>query len=490
MIEPSASSLKSMKWFPVVGGPKPESGVASTLGKLAVGGVVGLALFLAHKTTAAIVVWSIGGGVAAISLASPAARRAIDGALARFGRAVGTVLGTALLSIVYIVVVTPTRHVRRLLGADDLHLRDVDRPTYWLPSDTDERKAKYVGSMFATEVRTPGNRHPWATALVLFAVMFLLAEGVARTQGFGNAVLYHADPVVGYYPSPNQHLARYGGAVRTNRYGMRSEEIEPKKTPGDFRVLMLGDSTQYGGSYIAQENIYSSRVAAMLNKLGGPGKVEVLAIGANGWGPFEERGYVTKFGAFDADLAIINLPLDDVNRPLYGLMDVPFFGDLNPPTLALEEFLNNLTWRYRKAHAGLGPAWEAEQSPLGIAEYGRLADDLHRTVPEVYGAILPGKSSGMGGPRTDASIDWLEPLQATFKAHRVDASYPQGLFAGKGKPEEVYYDDVHLNPRGHELYAEFLLDRLVKGSAKLRAWLGRSGQAAGAPPSPTPMEHP
>ena len=487
MTEPSASSLKSVKWFPVVGAPKPASGVASTLGKLAVGGIVGLALFLAHQTTAAIVVWSIAGGVAAISLASADARRAIDGALARFGRGVGSVLGTVLLSIVYIVVVTPTRYVRRLMGADDLHLRDVDRPTYWLPCDTDERKARYVGSMFATEVRTRDGAgdHPLRTALVLLALMFLLAEGVARTQGFGNAVLYHADPVVGYYPSPHQNLARYGGAVRTNEFGMRSGDIERKKAAGNFRILMLGDSTQYGGSYVAQEDIYSSRIEVMLNKLGGPGKVEVLAIGANGWGPFQERGYVTKFGTFEADLALINLPLDDVNRPLYGLMDVPFFGDLNPPTLALEEFVNNLTWRYRKAHAGLGARWEAEQSPLGIAEYGRLADDLHRTVPEVYGAILPGKSSGLGGPRIDASIDWLAPLEATFKAHHVVASYPHGIFKGKGREQEIYYDDVHLNPGGHQIYAEFLLDRLLNESARLRAWLGRSDQTKGGPPTVT-----
>ncbi len=327
--------------------------------------------------------------------------------------------------------------------------------------------------MFATEVRSTQG-HPLRTALLLFVLMTALAEGVARTQGFGHAVLYHADPIIGYYPAPGQNLARYGGLVRTNAYGMRSKDIAPKKRPGDFRILMLGDSTQYGGSYCDQADIYSSLIETALNQLGGPGKVEVMAIGANGWGPFEERGYLTKFGAFDADVAVIDLPLDDVNRPLYGLMDVPFFGDLNPPTFALEEFLNNLTWRYRKAHAGLGKEWETEQSPLGIAEYGRMADDLHRAgVGEVYGAILPGKSSGMGGAKIDASMEWLEPLEATFKAHHVVSSYPAGLFAGKGTAQEMYYDDVHLNPKGHKVYAEFLLGQL-QGGVKLASWLGHA----------------
>ena len=475
MTEPRASSLKSVQWFPAPA-PKSERGVGATLAKLAVGGVVGGLFFMAQRATLAYVVWGIAAAVSAISLASPAARKAIDGGLARFGRAVGSVLGAALLTLVYVLVVTPLRFVRRLSGTDELHLRDRGRVSYWLPCDDDARKVRYVGAMFATEVKRPGG-HPVRTALIVVAALVLLAEGMLRTQGFGHAVLYHADPVVGYYPAPNQSLGRYGGLVRTNQYGMRSPDIAHEKRPGDFRILMLGDSTQWGGSYVDQADIYSTLVEARLNKLGGPGKVEVMAMGANGWGPFEEHGYVTKFGTFDADVAIINLPLDDVNRPLYGLMDVPFFGDVNPPTFALEEILNNRTWWYRKKHAGLNHTWETEQSPLGIAEYGHLADDLYQHgVGEVYGAILPGKSSGMGGPPNDASMDWLQPLRKTFKEHRVLSFYPRGLFAGKGRTEDIYYDDVHLKRLGHALYADFLLGRIEK-SKRLRAWLGRAPDA-------------
>ena len=167
-------------------------------------------------------------------------------------------------------------------------------------------------------------------------------------------------------------------------------------------------------------------------------------------------------------------------RPLYGIAQVPFFPVQSPPRLGLEEFLNNLTWRYRKAHAGLGKAWETEQSPIGIAEYGKLADDLFRKgVGEVFGAILPGKSSGMGGTRNDSSQEWLEPLEATFKEHHVVSSYPAGLFQGKGNDKELYYDDVHLNPKGHKVYAEFLLAQIQRGQEAARlAGLERRGAPA------------
>src|SRR5580704_7418541 len=103
---PAASSLKRTEWFPGATPPKREGGAASTLVKLCVGAAFGLLLYAAHKTTAAFVVWGVAGAVSAVSLASAKAREAIDGALARFGRWVGTALGAVLLSTVYIVILT------------------------------------------------------------------------------------------------------------------------------------------------------------------------------------------------------------------------------------------------------------------------------------------------------------------------------------------------------------------------------------------------
>lgn len=501
----SASSLKGVQWFPGPPAPKPKGGAGSALVKLAIGGAVGALFFLAHKPTFAYVVWGIGGTIGALSLASASIRETIDGAFAKLGRWIGTGVGTVLLTLIYVLVVTPTRFVRRLLGADDLHLRDRDRPSYWLPADSDERKVRWVGSMFATEVLANRRGHPLRTALIAIVVLTVLAEGILRTQGFGHAVLYQADPVVGYYPAPNMNLARYGGAVRTNAFGMRSRDIEKKKPEKAFRILMLGDSTLYGGSYIDQDDLYSSRVEVGLDKLGGPGKVEVMAMGANGWGPFHERGYVAKFGTFEADIAIINMPVDDINRPLYGLMDVPFFSNVNPPILGLEEVANHFMWRYRSAHAGLDDAWEAEQSQIGIVQYGHLVDDLHKTVPEVYAAILPGQSAGLGGKEHPREAAWRQQLAQVFHDHGAPVSYPKGLFAGKGRPDELYHDGVHLNPKGHAVYAEFLIKRLQDRSAVLRKWLGmpppaprpnaptpapRATESAGAPPNAPPTAVP
>jgi hypothetical protein len=454
-----------------VGTREPERGVAGALGKLAVAAAAGALFYAARRHGLAYVAWGVGGAVGAVSLASPAAGRAIDRALARVGRAVGSATGAVLLTVVYLLVVTPTRLVRRALGADDLHLRDAGRPTYWLPCDDDARKVRWVGAMFATEAPRGGG-HPLRTAVLVLVALVALAEGILRLYGFGHTVLYVADTDIGYYPEPNVDLQRYGGKVRTNRFGMRSPDFGVNKPPGGFRIFMIGDSTLYGGSYVDQDDLYSSQVAARLNGPGAPGKVEVLALGCNGWGPFHEHGMVRRFGSFRSDLAIIQMPIDDINRPLYGLMDVPFFAVQAPPHLALEEVANHLMWRYRSDHAGLTPGWERIQSAHGVREYGGVVDDLKRSGAEVMVFVLPTREPGLGGTEPPKEAEWRGKLEETLAERGVKTFFAQGFFKGRGAADEIYHDNVHLKPMGHHVYAEFIEARIREESARFRAWAG------------------
>jgi hypothetical protein len=473
---PPEISLKSTQWFPPVGTRAPESGVAGALVKLAVAAGAGAGFYLAHRHTLATVVWGIGGTLGLLSLASAGARRAIDGALVRVGRAVGEATSAVLLTLVYVLVVTPTRLVRRALGADDLHLRDAGRHTYWLPCDDEARKVRWVGSMFATEA-PQGGGHPVRTALIVAASLIALAEGMARLLGFGHPVLYIADPEIGYRPEPNVDRHRYGGDVRTNSFGMRSPEVAADKPPGAFRIFMIGDSTLWGGSYLDQEDLYATVLRKHMNASGLPGPVEVLALGCNGWGPFHEHAVVRKNGAFHADLTLVQMPIDDVNRPLYGLMDVPFFAVQAPPHLALEEFANNLIWRYRNAHAGLDLRWERRQAQIGIREYGEVVADLQKAGSEVMVFVLPTRSPGLGGPEDRMEATWRSHLETTVAEHKAKTYFARGYFKGKGEPDEIYYDNVHLNPKGHHAYAEFIEARIREDSERFRAWALGAGAA-------------
>ncbi|MEZ4314941.1 MAG: hypothetical protein R3F14_43560 [Polyangiaceae bacterium] len=478
-----------MDWFPK---PKPRGHgrVSGTLLRMAIGGAAAAVLYKLGHVNLAIAAGAIAVVVGGISLASPRAADAISRALAWFGRAVGTAVGSVLLTLAYLLVLTPARFVKRLAGDDDLRLRDERLPSYYEPCDAPERKIRHARTMFATEVLRPrrGGIMVW---LVTFAVLLGLAELILRAEGFGpGAVLYVPDVHAGYYPGPHQNLDRYGGRVVTNRFGMRAPEAEERKPAGKFRILMLGDSTLWGGSYIDQDQLYARILDRKLDEIAGGDDVEVLNMGVNGWGPFHERGFIDKFGALDADLVLVCLPHDDVDREKYSLMSVPYFTVGHPPALALEEVVMHSTWRYRRDKIAFKTFKElrAEQRELGIREYERLGaylqdgtGDAEPSGPkprtpvggsEVFFEILPSRSVGALGK----VIEPLEPevvgkLKERLATHKIEVHYPAGLFVGKGPLDDLYHDEVHLHFLGHALYADFLVEQVTKSSTRFAAWL-------------------
>ena len=132
-------------------------------------------------------------------------------------------------------------------------------------------------------------------------------------MGFGNPIVYRVDPRVGYYPAPDQDVHRYGGEIHINAFGMRSRDVTAEKPADTFRILMLGDSTLYGGSYIDQSQTLCQPLGRLLNQKlsvlpNSPRQVEVLCMGVNGWGPQHELAYVKEFGLFQADLVMVMGP--------------------------------------------------------------------------------------------------------------------------------------------------------------------------------------
>lgn len=493
--DPPKGGMVSVDWFPRPAARPPE-GPAGTLIRMAIGAAAGAVLWKLGHATIAYVAWGVTAVVGGVSLASPAARDAIAKGLAWFGRTVGNVVGTVLLSIAYLLVITPARLVKRLTGADDLRLRDERLPSYYEPCDPEDHKRKYARAMFATEVvrKSRGGLVVWlVTALVLLG----LAEGILRAQGFGpEAVLYVSDARAGYVPAPNQRHDRYGGRVDVNNLGMRAPDFPVEKPAGAFRVLMLGDSTLWGGSYIDQDQLYARILERKLNEASGGAKIEILNMGVNGWGPFHERGYIQANGTFGADLVLVCLPHDDLERDRYTLMSLPYFSASKPPRLALEEVAMHTMWRYRRDRVSLGKEWRAAQRELGYPEYEALAlllRDGEGAVPpspgpkprtkiggaEVFFEILPSMLAGIYAKPDEYEIEVVDRLRKMLTAHGIAWHYPIGFFAGKGRDEDLYHDEVHLNFQGHALYADYLFERITRDSARYQSFIAarRAGRA-------------
>ncbi len=487
-------AVLSVEWFPKPRPAAPAS-VAGTVARMAVGAAAGGVLFRLGHVKLAVAAWSITALVGGASLVSPAAQAAIARGLAWFGRAAGSAVGTVLLTLVYFLALTPARFLKRLAGHDDLRLRDERLPSYYEPCDAVERKVRHARAMFATEVLRP-RRRSLVAALATAAVLLGIAELLLRAQGFGpQAVVYTADARAGYYPSPGQKVDRYGGRVSTNGFGMRAPDFTPSKPKGKFRVLMLGDSTLWGGSYIDQDQLYARLLDRKLDEHAGGDDVEVLNMGVNGWGPFHERGFVETFGAFDADLVLVCLPHDDVDRDRYTLMSLPYFAEGSRPRFALEEVMMHTMWRFRRGRITLDGAWRERQRELGIQEYDRLAallihGDLRGDVAdpprtkvggaEVFFEILPSRNVGLGGDlaKEETEADIVARMTKLLGARGVPVHYPAGLFRGKGETGDLYHDECHLHFQGHAVYADYLFGQITKESARFSSWMSQRSRKA------------
>jgi hypothetical protein len=458
---------------------------------LGVGALAGGLFWWFGHHTLALVVWGLAALLGGASVASGPVREALHRGFSKLGSAIGVGLSWVLLAPLFYVGFVGARVLNRLSGQDPLQLRGAEAEiSFWQACDADSRKRSRPRALFATERPRVGGRR-WPTAVAVLLVLAVLAEGALRLMGFGQPILYVNDPAVGYSTAPGQAVTRLGKRIEINRFGMRGPEVTAEKPAGTTRVLLLGDSTLYGGVYVDQTDTYARLLEANLATQARQ-PVQVLAMGVNGWGPFHELAFVEQYGTFGADVAVITLPYADIFRPLTPLSATPYLPLANPPRLALTEVLYHLSWRWRTGMAGAPPEPLRErQGHLGIATYVRLAEALRARGAEVVVQILPSDQAGTTGKRTASEALWVPRIEAAFAAAGVPVDMPDNLFndtaTHETPPGPMYKDFVHLDTAGHAVYAAFLASALPRQSARLTEVLRRTPEPF--PGIPADAEH-
>jgi hypothetical protein len=253
---------------------------------------------------------------------------------------------------------------------------------------------------------------------------------------------------------------------------MRSPNVSAAKPEGAFRILMLGDSTLYGGSYIDQAELYASRLEDLLNQNPGvlpnsPKRVEVLCMGVNGWGPQHELAYVQKFGVFDADLAMVMGPPNDAYRPRYGLEPLPFYAEGRRPRWAWQEFWDRLMWEHRLRSSGAVERAEASEASSEFVDAGVTAWLGIVSLAQKQGAgvdfeLLPNEEEAREGRPADSTQRVLNALLPKLMQARVPNAYPLALFRRNLGAPKLFHDGAHLGKVGHKIYAEYLRDRVLQ----------------------------
>jgi len=162
---------------------------------------------------------------------------------------------------------------------------------------------------------------PWAkklvfalTSIVLGLILILsLGELALRAatryfDSFRSAPFRQYDRVLGISLVPNKKVFHsrgcFSGEVVTNRWGMRDRDRSLEKSPGEFRIALLGDS-DVEAVHVKPEEVVNIRMEKLLREKG-YGNVEVLAFGVEGIGTTQELlTYEMRVRQFRPDLVIL-----------------------------------------------------------------------------------------------------------------------------------------------------------------------------------------
>ena len=145
-------------------------------------------------------------------------------------------------------------------------------------------------------------------------------------MGLGGPVLYDSSPIYGYRPLPGKEYSRfYGETIKFNNLSLRAENDWDDKR--ENKILFLGDSVTYGGSYIDNKELFSCLAVKDFDDY------ESGNAGVNGWGVENIYGLVVESNFLPAQIYVTTLPEGDFHRGLTRLQGMPIFN--NSPKKAI-----------------------------------------------------------------------------------------------------------------------------------------------------------
>lgn len=294
-------------------------------------------------------------------------------------------------------------------------------------------------------------------AILIFVLFLVVCEFILRFAfGFCDALLYRESDKYEYIAQPNQDRHRFGAYIHYNSYSQRNGEPDSTKV----RVLGLGDSVIFGGTWMDQDSLASTLFSEETG-------MQMLNISAGSWGPDNCAAYLKEKGTFGASAMILVCSSHDAfdvmtHVPVVGV--VPTYPDrqyklawaelidryivpriemvfwrtkvnLDPDEQVVKniEFKNTVRQKSALFDKGFDQLLEiAREKNIPMAIY------LHAEQDE----LKAGSYNEMG----QMIIKWAA-------SHRV--KLVEGLKAGE--KENMYYDKIHFNEAGQRFMATQLV---------------------------------
>lgn len=297
----------------------------------------------------------------------------------------------------------------------------------------------------------------WVTIAALIALSLLAELGLRLFLGFGNPLIYVADPQMGYLLAPSQQTRRFGNAIEINQYSMRSPEISATRSEEAFRVLLLGDSIINGGWWTDQANTVSALLQQQLQiPFTASSAVEVLNASANSWAPRNELAYLQRFGSFQAQVIVLVINTDDLfaTAPTSEGVGRDRNYPNRKPLLAIVELWQRYLVKAKPISPEASQAEEKDRVGANLAAIQQIQSVAQQNDAKFILSLTPLlRELGNPGPR-DYEQAARQRLQAMAKAANMTLIDFLPIFNKLSNPQALYHDHIHFNLAGNQQITE------------------------------------
>lgn len=281
----------------------------------------------------------------------------------------------------------------------------------------------------------------------IFLLVFL-SEVALRVVGFGNPILY-TNNTENYFPKYNQNLTRYKKSkVIINNYGMRTS-LNWSNYKDKYKIIIFGDSTTFGGSYIDNENLFSEKLCTkhMPKALCGN-----LAVNGYLIDNLYFRIKTTDKNLYDHIIIFVS---SNIGTGKSNFQDFPFYEDYNYIFLrGTFEIINHFLFKFK-----IMDRYHSKSFNKKIDSDKKNHNQNQNLVKIINEISLNKKVSIFLLPTLEDLSNSINNV-GTIKGLNFKNVEKINLYniLNKKKYHELYFNNAHLNEKGHDYLSKIIYD--------------------------------
>lgn len=299
----------------------------------------------------------------------------------------------------------------------------------------------------------------------------IFCEITGRVIGLGKPILYEIDHLVGYRLKPNQRVRRFQNKyITTDQDGFRISKFQ-KENAYSEKIVFVGDSVTYGGSYIDNKELFSQLFCEISEN-----NYYCLNGAINSWGTHNMGRFISNFELYSKvepkEFILVFLPGDE-KRNLRSFTDTPYWENEPKQPKAINEvlkfFLNSkfIPSLSNKNTSEENISRENKHKRIENAQLKDSIDEfklqLSKSKYPVNFIITPPerwfKSKSSEEIKTYSLL--LEDISKLNIIKKSCNLYD--LIRDKYEPD-LYVDGIHLSTKGHKIWAESIRSCLFDNS--------------------------